>query len=221
MEHRFFAGTGGADAPILYVVDMVAHPFDFAQAAQGLTCHVATLPVEDWNAQMTPWPAPGLYKGEDAYPGKAAQTLAEFANNSMPAIEEAHALHPRSRAIAGYSLGGLFALWSLITDDVFDAAASMSGSLWYPRWLDWLAETLCERRPLTNKYAYLSLGTKEKRARPEILKTVEVNTLATRDAFEAAGATTSYTTFPGGHMTGVPDRIRAGLIALDAHLARS
>ena len=220
MEHRFFAGIGGADAPILYVVDMVAHPFDFAQAVQGFTCHVATLPVADWNTQMTPWPAPGLYKGEEAYPGKAAQTLGEFVHDHMPAIEQAHALNPRSRAIAGYSLGGLFALWSLISSDVFDAAASMSGSLWYPGWLEWLADALREQRSLANKYVYLSLGTKEKRARPEILKTVETNTLATRDALERAGAVASFTSFPGGHMTGVPNRMRAGLVALDAHLAR-
>lgn len=215
-DYRFFRGAGDDSTPCVYAIDMAQQPFDFDVAAKGLSCHVATLVVDDWDTQMSPWPAPGLYKGDADFKGGADGALELFLNERVPQIEREQGIVPTRRAIAGYSMGGLFSIWALLACDAFDAAASMSGSLWFPDWIDY-AKTACLR---PGAFAYLSLGTKEKRASPDILKTVEDNTLLTCDLLKRLGAEVTFQSFPGGHMDGVPQRIRAGLLALDAFLMK-
>lgn len=61
---------------------------------------------------------------------------------------DANSPHPRKgggaikRAICGYSLGGLFALYAFVNDERFDACASISGSLWYQGWMGYLREAM-------------------------------------------------------------------------------
>ena len=47
---------------------------------------------------------------------------------------------PSARHIAGYSMAGLFAIWSLFETEVFESAAAPSGSLWYPCFRDFFME---------------------------------------------------------------------------------
>lgn len=77
---------------------------------------------------FTPWPAPGL--GETAFTGQAGRYLEELLGRALPEAAR-HAPLSGRRAILGYSLGGLFALWALLEGAPFARAASLSGSLWY------------------------------------------------------------------------------------------
>ena len=61
--------------------------------------------------------------------------------------------------ISGYSLAGLFSLYSLHELDL-DGAISVSGSLWQEGWLEYL-----KNHPIKNKRIYLSLGSKEHKTR--------------------------------------------------------
>ena len=65
---------------------------------------------------------------------------------------------PAWRGVAGYSLAGLFALWALWQTDVFERAASASGSLWFPSFIDYARERTMTLRPTP---PILSLGKKE------------------------------------------------------------
>ena len=101
----------------------------------------------DWNDDMTPWPAPPAARWDSPYGGKADGYLEELSASIIPAIEEETGT-PSYRAIAGYSLGGLFALYSLYTSTLFTSAVSASGSLWYPDFADYSGEDAGEDLPI-------------------------------------------------------------------------
>ena len=78
---------------------------------------------------------------------------------------------PEHTALAGYSLGGLTALYALYQTDSFGWIASLSGSLWY----DGFCEYMEKERPLRREVnVYLSLGKKERLSRnPRMGKVAE------------------------------------------------
>ncbi len=71
-------------------------------------------------------------------------------------------LHPSLLILGGYSLGGLFALWSVTRTDAFDAVFAGSPSLWMEGWNEY-----ADTHPLKVKYAYMSLGDKEECTRKQ------------------------------------------------------
>ena len=208
-------GAGGVAAPVIYVVDSPEHPFDIGNVAAGIACTIVTVPVSDWNDNLTPWPAPGLYRGEPDFGGNAARTLAELCDRVIPAIEREAGLRPRKRAICGYSLGGLFALYAFAHRACFDACACLSGSVWYEGWVEHLRALELDG---TDRFAFLSVGTKEKRAALATLRRVQDNMGQCADILRGRGCTVEYAIGPGNHMSFIPERFAAGLAALDAFL---
>lgn len=212
---RVYPGNGGREAPVIYLVNSPDHPFDVEPLAGTLACAVASLPYANWSDALTPWPAPGLYREEPDFGGHAADTLAELVDEAVPTIEKNASLHPARRAICGYSLGGLFALFALTHADAFDACACLSGSVWYEGWVDHLRSLDLD---LAGRFAYLSVGTKEKRGGRPIMRTVQDNMEACAGILRDRGAQVTYVTGPGNHMQHIAERHEAGLSALDAFL---
>lgn len=214
VEHaELVAGTGGHDGQVTYVIDLPEHPFDVATAAKGLAAHVMRVPVYAWNDSLTPWPAPGLHAGDADFGGKAATTLAELANEAIPLLEARFRLTPTRRAICGYSLGGLFALYAFTRDARFDACVCLSGSLWYEGWLDYLRAQSFEG---AGRYVYFSLGKKECKAGPRIMRSVQDNMEACAEMCRERGCAVDYVLGPGNHMQHHTERLAAGLSALDS-----
>ena len=71
-------------------------------------------------------------------------------------------MHPIRLILGGYSLGGLFALWSVTRTDAFDAVYAGSPSLWMEGWNEY-----ADTHPLKVEYAYMSLGDKEECTRKQ------------------------------------------------------
>ena len=71
-------------------------------------------------------------------------------------------LHPKSLILGGYSLGGLFALWSVTRTDAFEGVFAGSPSLWMEGWNEY-----ADTHPLKVRYAYMSLGDKEECTRKQ------------------------------------------------------
>jgi hypothetical protein len=71
-------------------------------------------------------------------------------------------MHPIRLILGGYSLGGLFALWSVTRTDAFDAVYAGSPSLWMEGWNEY-----ADTHPLKVNYAYMSLGDKEECTRKQ------------------------------------------------------
>lgn len=206
--------TSDAAAPAIYVIDSIEHPFRIPHAACP-NSHVVTIPVRQWNDALTPWAAAGLYRGEPDFGGHANQTLAELVSEALPLADKTFGLAPRSHAICGYSLGGLFSLYALTSCDSFVACGCLSGSVWYEGWVDHLRRL---DKDLAGTFAYLFIGTKEKRAARPILHGVQQNMGDCAHILSQHGCRVDYRTGPGNHMQHVPERFAAGLGAIDRFL---
>lgn len=210
-------GTGGPAAPCIYLIDSPEHPTPLGEAARDLTSTVVSVPVDDWGSKLTPWPAEPLYRGEAAYGGLANETLRWLLDELIPSTEQEAGLTPKTRAIAGYSLAGLFSLYAFLREPSLAAVACLSGSLWYEGWVEHM-ESLSPTA--AGRYAFLSLGSKERRASRPQLKRVQDNTERCVELLRAWGIETDYVLNPGGHLTAITARTQAGLQALDRALCR-
>ena len=209
-------GARGRGAPVVYVIDLPEHPFDVATAAQGVRATVARVPVRDWGDSLTPWPAVGLHPGVPGFGGRAEGTLAELADEVMPAVEAAHGLVPARRAICGYSLGGLFSLYAFAREgSPFCACACLSGSVWYEGWVDYLRRACPDA---SGRFAYLSIGRKERRSGAPIMRGVQEDLEACAEVLRSSGCSVELVVGPGGHLQYHTERLAAGLSALDARL---
>ena len=124
----------------------------------------------DWDEDFSPWEAPAISKKGKAFSGGAARTLDWLRHTFLPMIESTYPLLPgtENRSILGYSLGGLFSLWSFLESGMFGGCASCSGSLWYDGWMEYALE----RDVPANSRVYLSLGLAEEKARNSRMATV-------------------------------------------------
>ncbi|MBQ6508090.1 MAG: hypothetical protein IJI07_01330 [Flexilinea sp.] len=128
---------------------------------------LAEFEVEDWNRDLSPWKEPPVF-GPEGFGEGAAHTLHFIQENLIPGIRERYDL-PKGIPviIGGYSLAGLFSLWSAYQTDAFMAAAAASPSVWFIGWIDY-----AQAHRFRGKYTYLSLGDKEGRTRNPVMAKV-------------------------------------------------
>jgi len=165
----------------------------------------------DWNRDLSPWPAPRAFRGGEDFSGGAADFLRELTQRLIPEAEARLTVPPAHRMIAGYSLGGLFAVYAALSSDCFDLAASMSGSLWYDGFAEEAVSRAGECRAAR---MYFSLGDREKQTRNQRMARVEECTRQIEAALREAGVETRLEMNPGGHFQDVPKRIARGIAAL-------
>ena len=138
--------------------------------------HNVTIVVIDntnWNDDLTPWPAKGVFKKAKPFGGKAAAFLDRLTKETIPETERKLAVENAERALLGISLSGLFAVWSAFNTDRFTNIISISGSLWYDGFAEWMKEQTPS--PQLKKVCML-LGEKEKNAKDPRMATVEERT---------------------------------------------
>ena len=175
---------------------------------------LAVIDVTDfWNDALTPYPAARLFRGGDAFAGKADGYLQVLLKEIVPVVEtevsEFTGESSLCRSIAGYSLAGLFAVFTFFRTNFFDRCASVSGSLWYDGFAEWMKKERLMRVP---ERAYLSLGEREKNARNPRMACVEACTAEAARRLEGAGAKTLFVLNPGGHFDQEVERIVRGLV---------
>jgi len=175
--------------------------------------HAAVVSVEvpDWNRDLSPWKAERVFRKGDDFAGGAEDFLHKLLE-IVPEAEKTLGFVPEFRGIAGYSLAGLFAVWTLYRTDVFGRAASMSGSLWF----DGFAEFMEEHRPVSIsgnalEKVYLSVGEREKQTKNVRMAQVEACTVRAAEIFRQYGTDVRFELNPGGHFDEVPGRIERGL----------
>lgn len=159
---------------------------------------VAVAP-KSWDNDLTPWPAPPVFRGGRAYEGAAAAQLALLGREIMPwteALLAQHGMAPSFSALAGYSLAGLFTAWAATQCSLFERIASVSGSLWYPDFVKYVA---ANRPNPCVRCAYFSLGDAEPRTRNRAMRSVLEDTRQVAERFEQAGVVTRFELNPGNH----------------------
>ena len=177
------------------------------KAVTGADFALAAVGGLDWDAELTPWPASGIRRGQ-AFGGQADSWLNTLTGQVLPQIRENLMGEPRWVGLAGYSLAGLFAAWSAYRTDTFSHIASVSGSLWYPGFASYAASNVLRRAP---ERAYFSVGDREARARNPVMQAVEEATRQTAARFESLGVLTRFELNPGGHFDDPLGRMAKGI----------
>jgi len=168
---------------------------------------LAVFGVRDWMNDLSPWHVPAANRNGDDFTGGAEETLGWVLGSLLPAIEERYpCVIDGARGLVGYSMSGLFALWSVYQTDMFDFCASCSGSLWY----EGFAEYAEQNKP-QSKYIYLSLGAKEEKTRNPVFARVGNATrrISTALASSPEVVESELVLHPGGHTGSASERLAA------------
>lgn len=169
--------------------------------------------AEDWNDMYSPWKAPKPFE-EGYFSGEAGKTLQWIEKGLFGLISAEYGqwLQQGQIYLAGYSLAGLFSLWSVWNSSLFTGIACCSGSLWYEHLPDYAKE----REVLGEKIVYLSLGDKEGKTKNPVLSQVDECTGKIESILKNSPKVSEITLEwnPGGHFKDVPQRIAAGILWL-------
>lgn len=163
----------------------------------------------NWNNDMSPWSIPPIFKNDTPCTGGADLYLKILTEEIIPQVENKIIKNVSYRAIAGYSLAGLFALYSLYKTDIFSRTASISGSLWYPNFKEFVFEKKMKKRP---DLLYFSLGDTECRTKNPYLKTVQQNTEEIEKFYRGKGVNTFYKLNQGNHYNNANGRMADGIL---------
>ncbi len=164
-----------------------------------------------WDHDMTPWCCPPLSPQDSPCTGGADEYLDLLVSKMLPKAKKLAKGTPPHVGIAGYSLAGLFALYAMYQTDVFDRAASMSASLWFPDFMDYCLSHAMKRVP---DKIYLSLGDKEAKTRHPLLKTVQHRTESLAAHYSALGFDVTWELNPGNHFKDAAARSAKGILAM-------
>lgn len=196
--------------PVVYLHSLKGNGSEVWEQCQSLHCPPFTLIsilTPNWNDSLTPWRCEGLFAEDKPFGGSAQQHLAQL--ETIVAQTEQHlGITPQHRCIAGYSLAGLFATWTLFNTTLFDALASASGSLWYPNFSEYVSTNTFAKKPLC---AYFSLGSKEAKTPSRLLRTVAQGTKSVVSSFQEKGVATFFESNPGNHFKEPDLRMAKGI----------
>lgn len=187
------------NAPIFYFNshDNVGEEiYDYYKSKGKNNFTLVTISNIKWDEELSPWFAPTFYKGKEDYLGEADKFLNLITNRIIPTVEEEIENSFSWRGLIGYSLAGLFALYAPYKTNLFSRIGSISGSLWYPNFIDFAENNKISSR--VDKI-YLSVGSKEAKVRNPLIKEVRNNTEALANFYQEKGIQTKFVLNPGSH----------------------
>ena len=132
---------------------------------------LAAFKIEDWNSELTSWEMP-LLRGKGNFGDGAGKTLEFIKGKLIPNLVKLVNIQEKNvkYILGGYSLAGLFSLWSGYQTDIFDGIAGVSPSVWYKDWLDFV-----KNNKILVKNVYLSLGDLEEKTKHQTLSKIGDN----------------------------------------------
>ena len=178
---------------------------EIAGLAGGTGWCLAAVQVEDWNRDLTPWPAPPAF-GKEPFGDGAGETLRFLEEVLIPEVETRFPAEGRRFCACGYSLAGLFALWAVHESGAFAGCAAVSPSVWYPGWLEHAAAKGCRAQQV-----YLSLGDKEEKTRNPVMRTVGDAIREQYRLLQEAGVSCVLEWNPGNHFRDSDKRTARGI----------
>ncbi len=148
--------------------------------------------VDDWFYDLSPWKNPPVF-GKNAFGDGAKKTLEYIIGLCDDKNLEYF--------IGGYSLAGLFALWSAYQTDLFKGVAAASPSLWFPGFTEYMDD-----HDIKSDTVYLSLGDKEGKTKNPIMSTVDERIEYARETLSKSVKHCILEYNSGNHFTDVPER---------------
>lgn len=205
-----------ADVPVVYLNtfgDEGQKVYDALIASGCPPLSLVAISGLAWEHDMAPWGGAAAFKNGAPFTGGADAYLRLLTGEILPAAERELPGTPRWRGIAGYSLAGLFAVYTLYQTDVFSRAASVSGSLWFAGFREYVFAHEPKRQP---DCVYFSLGDKESKTRNPVLQTVQENTEVVCRFYRERGIRTTFEINPGGHHDHPTERTAKGILWMAA-----
>ena len=210
-KHVYLYGDRDEAAPLVIINTFQGNGSSVYSALHSMTdkkVNIAVISDINWDDEMSPWECPPLSKNDSPCTGGADKYIKKLTDSIIPAIKEELAAEPEYIAIAGYSLAGLFAIYSLYKTDIFSIAVSASGSMWFPDFVEYTNKNDFVRKP---DRVYFSLGDKEARTRNSLLSTVEDKTKETYEHYKNNGIDTVFELNPGNHFKDADIRLAKGI----------
>lgn len=162
--------------------------------------------IDDWQWDLTPWHVYDQKNNLDFGNG-GKRTLNDVTKELIPELKQSYRTQkPKRFYLAGYSLAGLFAMWSAYQTDCFDGVAAVSPSLWYPGWEDY-----AEKHQIKTPRVYLSLGDKEAKTKNPVMATVEKAVSDQYERLRARGVRTTFAMNKGNHFKNADVRMAKGI----------
>ena len=199
----------GKNLPVVYCVAQTNH--EILQACNELSCnkfHLVTIENVDWNENLSPWAADSVVTKDDGFVGRGTEFLQWILKKVVPLVDETLNKEQHISYIAGYSMAGLFALWSLYQTDYFQGAVCASGSLWFPSFEEYVLTTEMKAR---SKDIYLSLGDRESAGRNPVLRKTETIYRNLNDFFIRQDQNVFFELNQGNHFKDMDLRLAKGL----------
>ena len=152
--------------------------------------------IEDWNNELSPWEAPPAF-GKKSFGSGATETLEFIESRLIPMVKDKYNLDNDIKFIlGGYSLAGLFSLWSAYKSDIFSGIAAASPSVWFNGW----EEFMNNNTPLSNTI-YLSLGDTEEKTKNKVMSAVGDNISKLEELLKNGNINTILEWNKGGHFS--------------------
>lgn len=104
---------------------------------------IVAITSNDRLCDYTPWPAPALSDKFKDFGGNADQYLHFIENILKPCVDQLYPTlsDPEHTYLMGFSLGGLVSTYSIFNSSCFKNIISISGSFWYPNWINYISKT--------------------------------------------------------------------------------
>ena len=152
--------------------------------------------IEDWNNELSPWKAPPAF-GNKTFGSGAKDTLEFIESKLIPTVKEKYNLGDEIKFIlGGYSLAGLFSLWSAYKSNTFLSIAAVSPSVWFNGWEEFMDNNM----PLSNTI-YLSLGDTEEKTKNKVMSKVGDNIRKQEEVLKNNNINTILEWNKGGHFS--------------------
>ena len=163
--------------------------------------------IEDWNSELSPWEAPPAF-GNKTFGSGAKDTLEFIESRLIPTVKEKYNLNEEVRFIlGGYSLAGLFSIWSAYKSNTFSGIAATSPSVWFNGW----EEFMDNNTPLSNAI-YLSLGDTEEKTKNKVMSAVGDNIRKQEELLKNGNINTILEWNKGGHFSNSDIRVAKAFV---------
>ena len=197
------------DSPIVYANMHQETGHVVLEQCKKLGCkpfHLVSISNLRWEEELSPWAHEPVVSKNDHFTGEANQYIHCLTEKIVPFAEEK--IEPAYRIIAGYSMGGLFALYAPYITDIFSGAVSASGSVWYPEFVEYVKSHDFLKKPDT---IYLSLGDLESRTKNQFLRLTEQHTKELYTVYQKNAINSIFELNPGNHFKDADYRLAKGI----------
>lgn len=210
-KHISIYPGSSSSAPVLYVNTIEEEGEELYHTVRDISqmdFSLVTISGLVWEHDLSPWENLPIIPNGLAFTKGADDYIQFLLERILPRAETWLGGLPVWRALAGYSLAGLFAVYSLYHTAIFSRVASISGSLWFPGFREYVLSHKMKRRP---DCIYFSLGSKESKTRNPFLKSVQQKTEELEAIYRGQGIDTAFVRNPGNHYTEPVRRTARGL----------